>query len=117
MNFDDYQNQAITTDTGDGTFHGLTHPLFLEKAFGLCGEAGEFAEKLKKLLRNYEGNEVVLDEESRKEMLKELGDVLWYVSALAKYLDKPLGELAEENLKKVLSRKQRGVTLGDGDNR
>ena len=73
-------------------------------------------ERLKKLLRSYEGQEVELDDASRKEMLKELGDVLWYISALAKYLDKPLGELAVENLEKVLSRKQRGVTLGDGDN-
>ena len=117
MNFDEYQKLAITTDTGDGIMHGLTHPLFLEKAFGLVGEAGEFAEKLKKLLRDDKAKNLQIDEEARQEMLKELGDVLWYISALAKYLDKPLSELAADNLEKVLSRKTRGITLGSGDNR
>ncbi len=114
MTFDEYQKQAISTDTGDGKMHGLQHPMFLEKAFGLVGEAGEFAEKLKKVMRDKDNK---FDDIVRAELLKELGDVLWYVSALAHYLDKSLDSLANDNLEKVLSRKARGATKGNGDNR
>lgn len=114
MKFDDYQTQAITTDLYDGTYNSIAHPSFMEKALGLVGESGEFADKLKKVLRDKDG---VLDEADRLEILKELGDVLWYVSSLAHYLDIPLSKLAQNNLDKVLSRRARGVTMGSGDNR
>src|SRR5579883_1147898 len=114
MTFDEYQQQAITTDTFDGRMDTLFDAAFLEKAFGLVGEAGEAAEKLKRIFREKDGR---LNDEDKAEIIKEFGDVLWYISALSHYLQVPLNEVASKNLDKVLSRKQRGVTHGQGDNR
>ncbi|MDB5165973.1 MAG: hypothetical protein JWM37_45 [Candidatus Saccharibacteria bacterium] len=114
MTFNDYQDKAITTDTYGGKMTALSDFGFIEKSFGLVGEAGEVAEKLKKIFRDKAGE---LSPEDRAEILKELGDVLWYVSALARYLDCPLEDVAAHNLEKVLSRQQRGQTGGSGDNR
>lgn len=105
---------AITTDVWAGKSDGLTDPRFLDKAFGLVGESGEFAEKLKKIYRDKDGK---LSDEDKQEMIKELGDVLWYLSAVLHYLDVPFDDLAAANLEKVLSRKTRGALRGDGDNR
>lgn len=114
MTFDEYQKQAIVTDTDGGVMHGLTDKGFLDKAFGLVGESGEFAEKLKKIYRDQNGE---LSATAKEELVKELGDVLWYLSATLHYLDVSFDDLATANLEKVLSRKARGVTQGSGDNR
>lgn len=113
MTFNDYQQQAITTDIFQGTTTVSDHA-FLEKAFGLVEESGEVAGKLKRVFREKQG---VLSVTDKQEIIKEFGDVLWYISALAHYLDVPLEEVARRNLEKVLSRKARGQTLGSGDNR
>jgi NTP pyrophosphatase (non-canonical NTP hydrolase) len=47
----------------------------------------------------------------------ELGDVLWYLSALATELDTNLSSVADKNIQKLFSRKERGVLKGSGDNR
>ena len=86
----------------------------LEKVFGLVGEAGEVAEKFKKLLRDKDG---VASDEDRRELMKELGDVLWYINSVGIYLGFTLDEIAQYNLDKVLSRKERNMTRGSGDNR
>lgn len=114
MTFDEYQDIAITTDTFGGKMNAPTDLGFLEKAFGLSGEAGEVAEKLKRIYREKNGQ---INDEDKAEIIKEFGDVLWYISALARYLDVPLSQVADRNLEKVLSRKQRGQTHGEGDNR
>lgn len=114
MNLNDYQKQAISTDTFGGDPADVFTKAFMAKLLGLVGEAGEVAEKFKKILRDKDG---VLSADDKKEIIKELGDVLWYVSALAHYLQVPLEELAVGNLDKVLGRKDRGVTHGEGDNR
>lgn len=113
MTFDEYQKQAITTDTygGKGDFLSIA---FINKILGLVGESGEVAEKVKKLQRNQNG---VISEEDRRELLKELGDVLWYLSAIAHYLNRPLGEVASDNLDKLFDRKKRDVIKSKGDNR
>lgn len=110
----DYQNNAIKTDKfyNDGTIR-ITDG-FLEKAFGLCGEAGEVAEKIKKVIRD-EGSKI--NAERRLEIAKELGDVFWYVSVMAYYLDFSLEEIAEMNIKKLSDRKKRNKISGSGDNR
>lgn len=77
---------------------------------GLCGETGEIAEKIKKHIRD--GKE--LDKEDLK---KELGDVLWYLSALAGDLGIDLQDVALTNYLKLKSRKERNVIQGSGDNR
>jgi NTP pyrophosphatase (non-canonical NTP hydrolase) len=83
-------------------------------ALGLAGEAGEVAEHAKKAIRDDDGQ---VSEERRAAMAKELGDVLWYVAQLASELKLDLGEIAQANLDKLLSRQQRGVLSGSGDDR
>ena len=118
MTFDDYQQQARTTaaypkDDGnfssDGEAVALTYP-----TMGLVGEAGEVAEKVKKIYRDDGG---VISDAHREEVKKELGDVLWYVAQLAHELGLSLSEVAAHNLEKLASRKSRGVIGGSGDNR
>jgi NTP pyrophosphatase (non-canonical NTP hydrolase) len=113
MTFDDYQKKAITTDVygGKGDFLSIA---FINKVLGLVGETGEVAEKVKKIQRNHDGK---LDEENRQAILKELGDTLWYLSAIAHYLGEPLGKVGEANLDKLFDRKQRGVIKSQGDSR
>jgi len=79
---------------------------------GLCGEAGEVAEKVKKVLRDEGGQ---FSAESRGALALELGDVLWYLARLASELDLDLGAIAETNLAKLASRAERNVIAGSGD--
>lgn len=81
---------------------------------GLAGEAGEVAEKVKKIIRDHNG---VVTPEFKQEIIKELGDVLWYVAALSSELGVTMEEVAKLNMEKLLSRKKRGVISGNGDNR
>ncbi len=113
MNIQEYSTQALTTLH---TEHGITDmdATLLSQAFGLMGESGEVAEKFKKLIRDKNGE---LTDEDKTEILKELGDVLWYVNSLSSLLGSSLEDVAKNNLSKVLSRKERGVTGGSGDNR
>jgi NTP pyrophosphatase (non-canonical NTP hydrolase) len=83
-------------------------------ALGLAGEAGEVAEHAKKAIRDDGGS---LSDERKTAMSKELGDVLWYVAQIATELGLDLNAIAEENLEKLLSRQQRGVLSGSGDER
>lgn len=85
--------------------HKIVYPLM-----GLIGEAGEFANKYKKVLRD--GKEF-----SKEDMTSELGDILWYLAAIASDAGIPLEDVAYENLKKLKDRQERGVLGGSGDNR
>lgn len=89
-------------------------PTLISQVFGLVGESGEVAEKFKKLIRDRGGR---ISNEDKAEILKELGDILWYVNAVSHLLGSSLEEVAQKNLDKVLSRKERGKTGGSGDNR
>jgi len=110
MNFNEYQRQALTTvlSTGDD-FKDLLHWVL-----GLNGEAGEVAEKLKKIIRDKNS---VISEEDKQELAKEIGDVLWYLAVFANQLDISLDDIAAANLAKLKSRKERGTLSGSGDNR
>lgn len=83
---------------------------------GLTGEAGEVADKVKKVIRD-KGGDFFADPSTREEIMKEIGDVLWYCAALANDLGFTLEEVAETNVEKLSSRKKRGVLGGNGDNR
>lgn len=81
---------------------------------GLTSEAGEVADKVKKVIRDNDG---VFTEEIRDAIKRELGDVLWYVSGLAWELGYTLEDVAATNITKLSSRFQRGQIGGSGDDR
>lgn len=87
---------------------------FIYPTLGLAGESGEVAEKIKKVIRDKKGK---IDESTKSEISKELGDVLWYVSQLATELKLSLEEIAQNNINKLSSRKIRRKLKGSGDNR
>ena len=87
---------------------------FLYPTLGLVGEAGEVAEKVKKIIRDGDGT---LTDPDRDKIAKELSDVCWYVAVLAYELDYTLEEIMQMNLDKLASRQERGVLSGSGDNR
>lgn len=82
----------------------------IENTLGLVGEAGEVAEKIKKYLRD---NTKV----SQKEIVKELGDVVFYATALSNYFYSNLNEVMQTNMDKLNDRAKRGMLKGSGDNR
>ena len=114
MTFEEYGKQAITTDLYKGKPKNASEAAFVDKILGLTGESGEVAEKIKKILRDQKGQIKPAD---KKELIKELGDILWYINSLSVYLGTSLESVAKQNLAKVLDRKKRGVTGGQGDNR
>ena len=102
MTFDEYQVFARSTSVYPQKYK-VMYP-----ALGLCGEAGEVAEKVKKSIRD--GN-------SLEGVGLELGDVLWYISAIADDLGVTLEEVAQANVDKLNSRMIRNKIGGSGDNR
>jgi len=113
MNFDDYQLKAKKYDLFEAT-KDLKSINFSEKILGLVGEAGETADKVKKILRDKNGT---ISPEDEDLLVKELGDTLWYLASIARYLDIPLSKVAEKNLAKLEDRYQRNQLHGSGDNR
>lgn len=107
ITFHDYQHRSRSTAIYPDAGRNFVYP-----TLGLAGESGEVAEKIKKVLRDRGGR---VDDETRAAVEKELGDVLWYVAQLATELDLDLGAVAEKNLAKLASRKERGVLGGSGD--
>lgn len=113
MEFDEYQKKAAKYDLFEVS-SDLKEVGFIEKVLGLTGEAGETADKIKKVLRDKDG---MVSDEDRESITKELGDVLWYVAAIARYLGVDLSEVAEGNINKLESRYQRNKLHGAGDER
>jgi len=109
MTFKDYQDKAVETAIY-GAGNKIIYP-----ALGLANEAGEVLGKIKKVLRDKEGNFDHLD--TRIAIADEIGDVLWYIAALCKDLDIPLDSVANRNIEKLLDRRARNVIQGSGDNR
>ena len=119
MGFDEYQEKAKKYDFFEATedlkaIDALKQPGFMEKVLGLTGEAGEIADKIKKILRDKGG---VISDDDRAAVVKELGDTLWYVASIARYLGVPLSEVASVNLDKLEGRVRRGTMHGEGDER
>lgn len=83
-------------------------------ALGLAGEAGEIANKVKKIIRDDNG---VPTSTVEADLAAELGDVLWYLTRLADEIGYSLETIAAANLLKLADRKQRGVLKGSGDTR
>ena len=110
---DEYQKKAAQFDLFEKV-EDYKSPAFLEKVLGLTGEAGETADKIKKIIRDKDG---AMSEEDKREVAKELGDVLWYLSMVADYIGISLKEVADMNYEKLSSRKKRNLLSGEGDNR
>lgn len=109
MNFNDYQQQSRQTAKYPQLGENYIYP-----TLGLVGEAGEVAEKIKKIIRDNDG---IISPEKKEEIKKELGDVLWYLAQISTELNLELEDVAKNNLEKLLSRLTRGKISGSGDNR
>lgn len=108
MELNEYQLQAAKT----AIFSHDTDITYL--ALALCGEVGELADKVKKIIRDRDG---LFTHEDHIALALELGDALWYAANLAKSLDFTLDEVAQMNLNKIQNRLLRGTIHGSGDNR
>ncbi len=109
MLLSEYQSRSRATAVYPNAGDNLIYP-----TLGLAGEAGEVAEKVKKMIRDDAG---VLSAERREAIAKELGDVLWYVAQVATEANLDLDQVAAANIEKLLSRRDRGVLQGSGDDR
>ena len=109
MLLNDYQLESRSTARYPDAGNNLIYP-----TLGLTGEAGEVADKVKKLIRDRGG---VMDQQFKEDLALELGDVLWYVAQLATELGLSLEQVASANLSKLKSRSQRGTLQGEGDHR
>lgn len=106
MTLNEYQQKALET---------AVYPLpIIYPSLGLNGEAGEVADKVKKILRD---NNSDFTSEKRREIALELGDCQWYIATLANDIGYTLQEIADMNYEKLCSRKRRGVIGGSGDER
>ena len=112
MELNEYQKKAAKYDLFEKV--EVKEVGFLEKVLGLVGEAGETADKIKKILRDKDG---VVSDEDRDLVVKELGDTLWYIAAISRYLGVDLSEVAQGNIEKLESRYQRDKLHGEGDKR
>lgn len=109
MTFKEYQEESKKTAEYPNRGNNFVYPVL-----GLAGEAGEVAEKFKKIIRDDNGK---LSPEKIAEVEKELGDVLWYISQIATEIKIDLESIAKNNLEKLASRQKRGLIKGSGDNR
>jgi len=109
MNFSEYQKKSRKTAKYPSAGDNWIYPVL-----GLCGESGEIAEKMKKILRDCGGK---ISEPKKEEIKKELGDVLWYLSQIATELGLSLDDIVNSNIEKLYSRMERGKLNGNGDNR
>tara|TARA_R110001606_G_scaffold259734_1_gene407467 strand:+ start:873 stop:1247 length:375 start_codon:yes stop_codon:yes gene_type:complete len=108
MDFNKYQQTAVETAIYPDT-HRILYP-----ALGMAGEAGEVANKVKKIIRDGTEN---LPEDWKDQLASEIGDVLWYCAALSNDIGIPLALIAAQNRDKLLARKQKGTLQGSGDTR
>lgn len=109
MDFKKYQKESRKTATYQGKNKSYIYPMM-----GLAGETGEVIEKIKHVYRDKNNK---FDVDSKKEIAKEMGDVLWYLTQLATELGISIDQVAEDNIIKLQSRKKRGVIRARGDNR
>ena len=111
MDFNEYQKLATRTAGFTGK---LAEVELLYLGLGVTSEAGEVADKIKKLMRNDDGD---ISDEKRDGLKHELGDVLWYLSQIARVLDISFNEVGTANIEKLADRATRGVIKSTGDTR
>ena len=106
MNFYEYQNTALKTGVYPAKYR-ISYP-----ALGLAEETGEVCGKISKMMRD---SISLVNQKDKLE--KEMGDVLWYLAALAHDCGLCLQSIAEKNLEKLKARQKAGTLHGEGDNR
>lgn len=106
MTMNEYQSLALET--------AMYPQPIIYPTLGLTGEAGEVADKVKKVLRD---NNSQFTTDKKIEIAKEIGDVLWYCATLSHDLGYTLEDIARINYEKLHSRQERGKLHGSGDNR
>ena len=106
--WDEYQKWCV-----EGVLPSTATPQLplIYPTLGLVGEAGEFADKVKKMIRDGITGNVY------EELAKELGDVLWYLSVCAEYIGFDLSTIVDMNMEKLNDRRARDMVHGEGDNR
>ncbi len=109
MELNEFQKRARRTALYPNCGQNPIYP-----TLGLVGEAGEVAEKVKKVLRDKNG---LFDKKTIEEIKLELGDVLWYLAQLSSEFELTLNDVAQANLDKLASRADRGRISGSGDER
>lgn len=109
MDLNEYQRIARKTAIYPNVGNDVNYP-----TLGLCGEAGEFADKFKKVLRDDNG---IISPTVRHTLILELGDVFWYLANIACELKVDLNTVAELNQDKLSDRAKRNVISGSGDTR
>ena len=109
MEFNDYQKQSRKTANYPDAGNNFIYP-----TLGLTGEAGEVSDKIKKIMRD---DNMIVSDEKRLAIKKELGDVLWYIANLSTELGFNLDDVAQTNLDKLFKRKDEGKLGGSGDDR
>lgn len=115
--FNEYQERAIQFDTARLAIdEKARYDGYMEKTLGLAGETGEVLEKIKKMIRDKDGVFHATSEDL-DELKKELGDVLWYITAIGYYNGIELGAIAAGNLSKLQKRQRENKIHGSGDNR
>ena len=107
---EEYQKKAHET----ADYKGMNDCDYTYPVMGLTEEAGEVSGKFAKAVRDCDG---VIDDSRKEEIIKELGDVCWFVAEICTNQGISLEEVMEKNLEKLKSRKERGVIHGSGDNR
>jgi NTP pyrophosphatase (non-canonical NTP hydrolase) len=113
LTFNEYQKEAYRLATYSNVGHNVIYP-----ALGLAGESGEAADKIKKIWRNRDIMDANLyTDEEKVALAKEIGDVMWYIAAIASEMGYTLEEVAEINIDKLQDRRTRGVLKSEGDNR
>lgn len=109
MEINEYQLKALKTAVYPNRGKNIEYP-----TLGLCGEAGEIANKVKKIQRDDGG---ILSETKRFKLIDEIGDVMWYIAVLCDELNIPLEEVCKHNIEKLSDRAERGKLKGSGDQR
>lgn len=108
MTGNQYQTLAEKTNTVTGEF------ALYYATLGLVGEAGEIANKVKKIIRDDNGK---ITQEKKDDLSKELGDVMWYIARTCNELELSLDNVMQQNIEKLLTRLEKNTIQGEGDNR
>lgn len=107
-----YQKEAHKTAKYSGAL--IVNEDYVYPALGLAEEAGEVAGKFAKAVRDESG---IISDERKEAIIKELGDVCWFIAELCTLMDVDLETVMQKNLDKLADRAKRGVIGGSGDNR